>query len=167
LHCLSEAAKSLTPEVGGQQSKSLKPLTTFRFMRLSISFLAFLLAASTAFGQAPDSLGTFQNPLIVTNPDSISHFVGRVISLQGPVVSVKKTQGKDGAMAFLDIFKAYPHNPISVTIYREALAFFEPVEQYSQKNIRVKGKVNSYKDKAGNNRYSITLRKPEQIEILD
>lgn len=136
-------------------------------MRLSISFSVFLLAVSTAFGQAPDSLGTFQNPLIVTNPDSISHFVGRVISLQGPVVSVKKTQGKDGAMAFLDIFKAYPHNPISVTIYREVLAFFEPVEQYSQKNIRVKGKVNSYKDKAGNNRYSITLRKPEQIEILD
>lgn len=105
---------------------------------------------------------------MVTNGDSVKYLVGNIISIKGPVINIKKSQGKDGAMGFLDIFKAFPDNPFSVVIYRESLAFFEPLTQYEKKSVRITGKVNAYKDKkTGNNRYSIVLRKPAQIEILD
>ena len=84
------------------------------------------------------------------------------------MAQVKKSQGKDGTMGFLNLFKAYPENPFSVVIYRQYLAFFEPLEQFENKKVRITGKVTTYKDKkTGTDRYSITLRKPAQIEIIE
>lgn len=142
---------------------------------MRILILCFVLLLTTRFvsGQIPDSiqtaaLGTFERPVFISDGDSVKYFVGKTISIKGPVVHVKKSQGKDGAMGFMDLFKAYPQNAFSVVIYREALAFFDPLEQYEKKWVRIKGKVYSYKDKStGNERYSIVLRKPEQIELLD
>ena len=142
-------------------------------MRILTLCSVVLLTAHVAFGQIPDSAqlslsGTFEKPIVVTDGDSVKYFVGKIISIKGPVVQVKKSQGKDGAMCYLDLFKAYPRNSFSVVIYREAMAFFDPLEQYENKLVRIKGKVYSYNDKStGNDRYSIKLRKPEQIEILD
>ncbi len=143
-------------------------LPNLAFMRIFLLCSAFLLAAYAVCGQNPDSLGTFENPIVVIDCDSVKYFVGKVIAIVGPVIKVKKTQGKDGAMSYLDIFKAYPSNPFSVVIYREALAFFDPVEQFENKKVRIKGKVTTYQDKrTGTDRYSITLRKPAQIEIIE
>jgi hypothetical protein len=141
-------------------------------MRILTLCSVLLLATRAVFSQIPDStqlsvVGTFEKSIVVTDGDSVKYFVGKIISIKGPVMQVKKSQGKDGAMAYLDIFKAYPNNSFSVVIYREALAFFDPLEQYEKKSVRIKGKVYSYKDKStGSDRYSIALRKPEQIEIL-
>ena len=61
-----------------------------------------------------------------------------------------------------------PDNPFSITIYRQSLPFFDPIEQYKDKKVRVTGEVNKFKDKrTGKDRFSIVLKKPEQIEILD
>lgn len=142
-------------------------------MRILMLCSVFLLTVHVISGQIPDSTqssvsGTFEKPIVLTDGDSVKYFVGKIISIKGPVVNVKKSQGKEGAMGFLDIFKAYPNNSFSVIIHREALAFFDPLEQYEKKTVRIKGKVYSYKDKStGNDRYSIVLRKPEQIEILN
>jgi len=141
------------------------------FMRIFLLCSAFLLTAQLVCGQTPDSIqlstpGSFENPIVLTDCDSVQYFVGQVISIAGPVIKAKKTQGKDGAMGYLDLFKAYPDNPFSVVIYREALAFFDPLEQFEKKNVLIKGKVTTYKDKrTGTDRYSIVLRKPAQIEI--
>ena len=137
-------------------------------MRIFLLCSAFLLAAYAVCGQNPDSLGTFENPIVVIDCDSVKYFVGKVIAIVGPVAQVKKSQGQDGKMGFLNLFKAYPENPFSVVIYRQYLAFFEPLEQYDGKKVRIKGKVTTYQEKrTGTDRYSITLRKPAQIEIIE
>lgn len=142
-------------------------------MRILTFCSAFLLTTYVVGGQNPDStqqlaaIGTFENPIAVSEGDSVKFFVGQVVSIKGLVVNAAKTHGKDGTIGFLNLFKPYPENPFSVVIYRQYLAFFDPLEQFEKKKVRIKGKVNAYKDKnTGNDRYSIQLRKPEQIEIL-
>ena len=135
-------------------------------MRVLIFCSAFLLLPWIALGQSPDSTQALLNP-IVFDGDSVQYFVGKKIAVIGKVINVSKVQGKDGTMGFVNMFKAYPNNPFSVTIFRQSLAFFEPIEQYEGKKVRVTGEVNVFKDKnTGKERYSIILRKPDQIEIL-
>ncbi len=144
----------------------MRPVLCFLFLT------AYLLSAQTLFGQNPDStqqslIGTFEKPILVTEGDSVKNYVGQVISIVGPVVGMKKWEGKDGATAFLDMFKGFPNNPFSIAIARDQLAFFDPIEQFKGKQVRVTGKVNKFTDKkTGRERYSIFLKKPGQIEIL-
>ncbi len=134
----------------------------------SLLVAAFMFSAQLLFGQTPDSLaGTFENPIVVAHGDSVKNYMGKVISISGPIVGTKTWQGKEGATAFLDMFKGFPDNPFSIAIARDQLAFFAPVEQFNGEKVRVTGKVNKFTDKkTGRERYSIYLKKPEQIEIL-
>ena len=134
-------------------------------MRVLIFCSAFLLLPRIALCQTPDSTQALSP--VVFDGDSVQYFVGKKIAVIGQVINVSKVQGKEGAMGFVNMFKAYPNNPFSVTIFRQSLAFFEPIEQYEGKKVRVAGEVNVFKDKnTGKERYSIILRKPDQIEIL-
>jgi hypothetical protein len=134
----------------------------------SLLVAAIIFSAQMLFGQTPDSLvGTFENPIVVAHGDSVKNHVGKVISISGPIVGTKIWQGQDGATAFLDMFKGFPDNPFSITIRRDQLAFFDPVEQFKGEKVRVTGKVSQFSDKkTGRERYSIVLKKPEQIEVL-
>jgi len=138
----------------------------------SLFFAAYLLPAQMLFGQNPDStqqslIGTFENPISLTEGDSVKNYVGQVISIVGPVVGMKKWEGKDGVVTYLDMFQRFPNNPFSIVIYRQYLAFFEPVEQYLDQKIHLTGRVRTFKDKkTGKDRFSIELKKPEQIKRL-
>ena len=138
----------------------------------SLFLAAYLLSAQMLFGQNPDStqqslIGTFEKPILVTEGDSVKNYVGQVISIVGPVVSMKKWEGADGVVTYLDMFQRFPNNPFSIIIYRQHLPFFEPIEQYEGSKVRLTGRVRAFKDKkTGKDRFSIELKKPEQIEIL-
>ncbi len=128
---------------------------------------AALLSAQPADTTQMASIGFPETPVTVTDGDSVKYYVGQVIAVTGIVAGINKKEGKDGTIGYLDMFRNYPNNPFSVIIYREYLAFFDPIEQFKAKKVRVTGKVTSYRDKKNNvDRYSIALRKPEQIEIL-
>lgn len=97
----------------------------------------------------------------------MKNYVGQVISITGPIAGTGKFEGQDGTIGFLNMFKEYPNNPFSITIFRAKLAFFEPLEQFKGKKVRLTGKVNKYQDKkTGKDRFSIIVDKPKQIEIL-
>lgn len=131
------------------------------------------LPALTVFAQSADSthqavIGTFKNPILLSVGDSVKNHENQVVCITGPIVSTNKWQGKDGVVGYLDMFRKWPDNPLSITIYRDQMPFFEPIEQYNGKTLRLTGKVNKYKDKkTGKDRYSIVLRKPDQLEVLD
>lgn len=136
--------------------------------------IAVLTAASCSiFAQNADTtrqevIGTFQNPVLLYVGDSIRNHQDQVVCIQGPIVSTNKWQGKDGVVGYLDMFRKWPDNPLTITIFREQLPFFEPIDQYNGKTLRVTGKVKKYRDKTtGNDRYSIVLKKPDQVEVLD
>lgn len=132
-----------------------------------LSIPAFSLFAQISDSTSQVLIGTFKNPVIVTAGDSIKNHTGQVISITGPIVSTNKWQGKDGVVGYLDMFRKWPDNPLSVTIYRDQLAFFEPIEQYTGKTLRLTGKVNRFKDKkTGKDRFSIVLNKPDQLEVV-
>lgn len=129
---------------------------------------AALLSAQTADTTQLALIGTTESPVVIADGDSVKYYAGQVISISGVIAGANKWEGKDGTICFLNMFRDYPNNPFSITIYRQNLAFFEPIEQFKGKKVRVTGKVNAYKDKKTNaDRYSIVLKKPEQIEILD
>jgi len=103
----------------------------------------------------------------ISNGDSVKFFVGKIIFITGTVVRVTKKNIESGSVYYLEFFKPWPNNPFSVTIFRDQIAFFEPVEQYENKSVRLTGKVRSFTDKrSGLERYSISLRKPNQIVII-
>ena len=132
-----------------------------------LSIPAFSLFAQISDSTSQVLIGTFKNPVIVTAGDSIKNHAGQVISITGPIVSTNKWQGKDGMVGYLDMFRKWPDNPLSVTIYRDQLAFFEPIEQYTGKTLRLTGRVNRFKDKkTGKDRFSIVLKKPDQLEVV-
>ncbi|MCW5923380.1 MAG: hypothetical protein KIS77_13630 [Saprospiraceae bacterium] len=137
-----------------------------RYLLLS----AFLFSSHLAIGQTqaqPDD-GIITDAIPLTDGDSVKYFATQVVSITGPVVGTGKTEGKDGVISFINMFRAWPETPFSITIYRQHLPFFAPIEQFEGKKVRVTGKVRQYGDKeTGALRYSISLRQPSQIEILD
>ena len=143
-------------------------------MRIYVKHLllaAWVMQVFVLYGQTtatnPGPSGTFENPVLLTEGDSVKNYAGRVVSITGPIASIGKFDGKDGAITFLNMFRAYPNNAFSITIYRQQLPFFEPVEQFKNQTVRLTGLVNKYPDKKnGADRFSIILKKPEQIEIL-
>ena len=129
---------------------------------------ASLLSAQPADTTQLALIGHPEAPVTVTDGDSVKYYAGQVIAITGLVTGIYKKEGKDGTTGYLDMFRNYPNNPFSVIIYREYLAFFDPLEQFKAKKVRITGKVTAYKDKKTNaDRYSIALRKPNQIEILE
>jgi hypothetical protein len=139
----------------------------FKFMLLA----AWAIQVSALYGQTTGtkqgSTGAGESPVFLTEGDSVKNYAGRVISITGPIASIGKFDGKDGVITFLNMFRAYPDNAFSTTIYRQHLPFFEPVEQFKGREVRLTGVVNKYQDKkTGEDRFSIVLKKPEQIEIL-
>lgn len=141
--------------------------TTLRLWVVAVLALpAHFLFAQTPDASSPAQTGTFENPVIVTDGDSVKNYVGQVITITGLIVNTGKWQGKDGTIGFLNMFEDYPNNPFSITIYRQYLAFFDPIEQFKDKQVRLTGQVNKYQDKkTGKDKFSIHLKKPEQIEI--
>jgi len=49
------------------------------FIHIFLLCSAFLLTARVVCGQNPDSLGAFENPIVVTDCDSAKYFAGEVI----------------------------------------------------------------------------------------
>lgn len=142
--------------------------STYRLWAVVVlSIPAFSLFAQISDTASQVLIGTFKNPIIVTAGDSIKNYAGQVVSITGPIVSTNKWQGNDGVVGYLDMFRKWPDNPLAITIYRDQLAFFEPIEQYTGKTLRLTGKVNRFKDKkTGKDRFSIVLKKPGQLEVI-
>ena len=137
--------------------------------RLLLPFL-FVLIVHAVKGQADIPLQASRAdtlPVYMTAGDSIRFFIGRTISIVGPVINITSQKREDGISYYFDLFKRWPDNPFTVVVFREHVAFFMPVEQYLGKTVRLTGKVRRFLDKkTGLERFSIILRKPDQIEII-
>lgn len=132
-------------------------------------FAAFLLPAQMLFGQSPDSThNLLNNPIIVTDGDSVKNYIDKVISIEGKIANATEKAEKGGIAIYLDMFEAWPKNPFSIKIYPENVPNFEDYKKYDGKKVRIIGRVSSFKDKKFDVvRFLIPLRKPNQIIILD
>ena len=138
-------------------------------MRLLLPFL-FVFMVHTVTGQTNIPVQVHASDSVfasITHGDSVQFFVGKTISVTGIVVSVKQNNIENGIAYYLDFFKCWPDNPFSVAIFKKNVDLFAPVEQYSGKTVRLTGKVRRFLDKKTRlERFSITLRTPDQVEIV-
>lgn len=144
-----------------------------RILYRQLILSACLLCAHFAFGQKIDTIAAWADkPIaILTDGDSVKHFVGKRISVIGKVLKVGENEGQSGSNVFLEMFRLHPENPFNVPIFSKYRKSFEPVNQFDGKTVLITGQVNKfdYTDKEGNFKtgISIILRYPEQIKILD
>jgi micrococcal nuclease len=88
-----------------------------------------------------------------------ANFIGRYVSLTGPVVQATKTSG---GTVFLNFKEPYPDNCFTAVIFPSSLSkFADPEIFYLDKIVEVSGSVKEYEGKA-----EVILDDPSQIRII-
>jgi hypothetical protein len=144
-------------------------------MQKSMLLIATLLAlsqmakAQTDASYTIDSLTTDRS-FILTDPQEILKHDDELITVEGCVVRASLKEQVKGKPIFLDMFVAYPDNVLTIAIWEEDQPNFLPAAGYQQKMLRITGrakkKTYAPPGKAPQERITISLHDPKQINIL-
>lgn len=122
-------------------------------MRYCIVFCCFLGVLSLSLdvrGQSRDTISVNQ----------ASSYLEKEVVLKGVLMRVTESSDIHGrSILFLDIDARYPKNPVTVTIYSEAVGLFTSLHQRVNHCIYISGFLEDYKGKP-----AIGISKKDQIQ---
>ena len=133
-------------------------------MNLPLRSLLAAFSAAVLFASSQASLGAEKSqskPPVINGSDkkALAAHIGKEVSVEGLVLSVGKGD-KDG-VRFLDLGEKL-RTGFVVAIFPSAYKKVGPVKNYQGKNVRVTGKLETYKKQT-----QIKVFKASQIQVLD
>lgn len=112
----------------------------------------------------PSSISSDSIPASAISWQDAKGYIGKSVSIYGPVVEVEYASASKGKPTFIDIGEGYPgKNRVTITIWGKNRASFSgsPEDLYSGKTVCVTGELYLY-----NGVCNVEVQTPSQIEIL-
>jgi len=96
-------------------------------------------------------------PEKIISPLEANDYVGKVVTIQGYVADVYKTE----AVAYLNFVEKYPNNPVAGVIFKKNFNEIGDISLYAEKNVSLTGRIMTYKGKP-----EIIIDNKSQIKII-
>lgn len=115
----------------------------FRFIALSLALAVTVIAAPVAGSAEAGSAATCNGAVSWSAAKS---YVGRVVTVRGPVVDAVYAQSSNGSPTFLNLGRAYPSpSRFTIVIWSQNRARFgTPERRYRGRTICIRGRVSTY-----------------------
>lgn len=95
-------------------------------------------------------------PAAVISPLNAEEWMGKYVTVKGFVADVYQSD----KVAYLNFIKKYPDNPFSGVIFARTFEEFGDLQEYSNKNVEITGRISTYRGKP-----QMILDKKSQIKI--